>query len=174
MHWQFPQFSLFSSQVYGWGYNGNGQLGLGNNGNQLTPVRVAALHGMCVNQVRGTLSCQAALPSFRALMVLPCIYFSPQDILAHCTRARLEGGRLSCSCEARESLLGDSFSETALLDCSGECIRAPKGTGHNTPPNYHMGRDEKETHVLNPTMLAGSSVLKDTLQIMSGRERKPG
>ncbi|XP_029324754.1 RCC1 and BTB domain-containing protein 1 isoform X2 [Mus caroli] len=38
-------------EVYGWGYNGNGQLGLGNNGNQLTPVRVAALHGMCVNQI---------------------------------------------------------------------------------------------------------------------------
>lgn len=41
-----------SSKVYGWGYNGNGQLGLGNNGNQLTPVRVAALHSVCVNQVR--------------------------------------------------------------------------------------------------------------------------
>ena len=37
--------------MYGWGYNGNGQLGLGNNGNQLTPVRVAALHRVCVNQV---------------------------------------------------------------------------------------------------------------------------
>lgn len=44
---------LFSSctQVYGWGYNGNGQLGLGNNGNQLTPCRVAALHSVCVLQV---------------------------------------------------------------------------------------------------------------------------
>lgn len=42
---------LSLSQVYGWGYNGNGQLGLGNNGNQLTPVRVAALHNVCVNQV---------------------------------------------------------------------------------------------------------------------------
>ncbi|XP_059000409.1 RCC1 and BTB domain-containing protein 1 isoform X3 [Mustela lutreola] len=38
-------------EVYGWGYNGNGQLGLGNNGNQLTPVRVAALHSVCVNQI---------------------------------------------------------------------------------------------------------------------------
>ncbi|XP_050008212.1 RCC1 and BTB domain-containing protein 1 isoform X3 [Alexandromys fortis] len=38
-------------EVYGWGYNGNGQLGLGNNGNQLTPVRVAALHNVCVNQI---------------------------------------------------------------------------------------------------------------------------
>uniref|UniRef100_A0A0G2JU79 RCC1 and BTB domain containing protein 1 n=1 Tax=Rattus norvegicus TaxID=10116 RepID=A0A0G2JU79_RAT len=42
---------LDSGEVYGWGYNGNGQLGLGNNGNQLTPVRVAALHGVCVNQI---------------------------------------------------------------------------------------------------------------------------
>ncbi|XP_053521364.1 RCC1 and BTB domain-containing protein 1 isoform X4 [Artibeus jamaicensis] len=38
-------------EVYGWGYNGNGQLGLGNNVNQLTPVRVAALHSVCVNQI---------------------------------------------------------------------------------------------------------------------------
>ncbi|XP_077584598.1 RCC1 and BTB domain-containing protein 1-like isoform X1 [Stigmatopora nigra] len=30
-------------QVYGWGYNGNGQLGLGNNSNQLTPDRLAGL-----------------------------------------------------------------------------------------------------------------------------------
>ncbi|XP_034614407.1 RCC1 and BTB domain-containing protein 1 isoform X3 [Trachemys scripta elegans] len=39
-----------NGEVYGWGYNGNGQLGLGNNGNQLTPCRVAALHGVCVLQ----------------------------------------------------------------------------------------------------------------------------
>ncbi|XP_028577631.1 RCC1 and BTB domain-containing protein 1 isoform X3 [Podarcis muralis] len=40
-----------NGEVYGWGYNGNGQLGLGNNGNQLTPCRVAALQGLCVMQV---------------------------------------------------------------------------------------------------------------------------
>ncbi|EHB06103.1 RCC1 and BTB domain-containing protein 1 [Heterocephalus glaber] len=44
---------LDNGEVYGWGYNGNGQLGLGNNGNQLTPVRVAALHSVCVNQTQG-------------------------------------------------------------------------------------------------------------------------
>lgn len=38
-------------QVYGWGYNGNGQLGLGNNGNQVTPCRLVALQGLCVQQV---------------------------------------------------------------------------------------------------------------------------
>lgn len=38
-------------KVYGWGYNGNGQLGLGNNSNQLTPCRVAALQSVCVMQV---------------------------------------------------------------------------------------------------------------------------
>lgn len=42
---------LVAPQVYGWGYNGNGQLGLGNNGNQLTPCRLAALQGLCVQQV---------------------------------------------------------------------------------------------------------------------------
>jgi RCC1 and BTB domain-containing protein len=39
-------------QVFGWGYNGNGQLGVGNNGNQLTPCRLAALQGLCVLEVR--------------------------------------------------------------------------------------------------------------------------
>ncbi|XP_059183715.1 RCC1 and BTB domain-containing protein 1 isoform X2 [Centropristis striata] len=38
-------------EVYGWGYNGNGQLGIGNNGNQLTPCRVASLQGLCMQQV---------------------------------------------------------------------------------------------------------------------------
>lgn len=38
-------------QVYGWGYNGNGQLGIGNNGNQLTPCRLSALQGLCIQQV---------------------------------------------------------------------------------------------------------------------------
>lgn len=39
-------------QVYGWGYNCNGQLGLGNNGNQQTPCRIAALQGVNVIQVQ--------------------------------------------------------------------------------------------------------------------------
>uniref|UniRef100_A0A9J7ZD84 Regulator of chromosome condensation (RCC1) and BTB (POZ) domain containing protein 1 n=1 Tax=Cyprinus carpio carpio TaxID=630221 RepID=A0A9J7ZD84_CYPCA len=38
-------------EVYGWGYNGNGQLGLGNNGNQLTPSRLIGLQGLCVLQI---------------------------------------------------------------------------------------------------------------------------
>ena len=36
---------LENGEVYGWGYNGNGQLGLGNNINQLNPQRVTALQG---------------------------------------------------------------------------------------------------------------------------------
>ena len=38
-------------QVYGWGYNGNGQLGLGNNINQLNPQRVTALQGVVVTSI---------------------------------------------------------------------------------------------------------------------------
>lgn len=107
-YWHFLQSSPLSSQVYGWGYNGNGQLGLGNNGNQLTPVRVAALHGVCVNQVHIAFSCQAAPRTFPALMVLPLAYFQPLDILAHCTPA----GSLACSYEARGAA---SSRETAHL-----------------------------------------------------------
>ncbi|XP_068123830.1 RCC1 and BTB domain-containing protein 2 isoform X2 [Hyperolius riggenbachi] len=40
-----------NGEVYAWGYNGNGQLGLGNCGNQLTPCRVAALQGIRVEQI---------------------------------------------------------------------------------------------------------------------------
>uniref|UniRef100_A0A2I3G8M1 RCC1 and BTB domain-containing protein 2 n=1 Tax=Nomascus leucogenys TaxID=61853 RepID=A0A2I3G8M1_NOMLE len=40
-----------TGEVYVWGYNGNGQLGLGNSGNQPTPCRVAALQGIRVQRV---------------------------------------------------------------------------------------------------------------------------
>uniref|UniRef100_A0A8C6VVF6 Regulator of chromosome condensation (RCC1) and BTB (POZ) domain containing protein 1 n=1 Tax=Nothobranchius furzeri TaxID=105023 RepID=A0A8C6VVF6_NOTFU len=40
-----------NGEVYGWGYNGNGQLGIGNNGNQLCPCRLATLQGVCIQQV---------------------------------------------------------------------------------------------------------------------------
>lgn len=52
-----PMLSWCALQVYGWGYNGNGQLGLGNNGNQLTPCRLVALQGLCVQQVGDPLWC---------------------------------------------------------------------------------------------------------------------
>ncbi|XP_017205802.1 RCC1 and BTB domain-containing protein 2 isoform X2 [Oryctolagus cuniculus] len=40
-----------TGEVYVWGYNGNGQLGLGSGGNQPTPCRVAALQGIRVQRV---------------------------------------------------------------------------------------------------------------------------
>ena len=42
---------LENGEVYGWGYNGNGQLGLGNNINQLNPCRVTALNGLVISKV---------------------------------------------------------------------------------------------------------------------------
>ncbi|XP_028275745.1 RCC1 and BTB domain-containing protein 2 [Parambassis ranga] len=42
---------LDNGEIYGWGYNCNGQLGLGNNGNQQTPCRIAALQGVNIVQV---------------------------------------------------------------------------------------------------------------------------
>lgn len=38
-------------QVFGWGYNGNGQLGLGNNVNQTSPRRVTNLQGVVIQKV---------------------------------------------------------------------------------------------------------------------------
>ncbi|XP_071085052.1 RCC1 and BTB domain-containing protein 1-like isoform X1 [Haliotis cracherodii] len=41
-----------NGELYGWGYNGNGQLGLGNNVNQPNPCKVAgALSGLIISQV---------------------------------------------------------------------------------------------------------------------------
>ncbi|KAM4700204.1 RCC1 and BTB domain-containing protein 1 [Discoglossus pictus] len=37
--------------VYGWGYNGTGQLGVGSTGNQLTPCKMVLLHTVCIIQV---------------------------------------------------------------------------------------------------------------------------
>lgn len=42
---------LDSGEVYGWGYNGNGQLGLGNNVNQANPCKVANLQGTVITKV---------------------------------------------------------------------------------------------------------------------------
>lgn len=42
---------LSNGEVYSWGYNGNGHLGIGNNANQLTPCRITALQGLCVQQI---------------------------------------------------------------------------------------------------------------------------
>jgi RCC1 and BTB domain-containing protein len=42
---------LDNGEVYGWGYNGNGQLGLGTNANQPNPCRVANLNGVVIQKV---------------------------------------------------------------------------------------------------------------------------
>ena len=40
-----------NGEVFSWGYNGNGQLGVGNNVNQSNPCRVASLQGVVITQV---------------------------------------------------------------------------------------------------------------------------
>lgn len=42
---------LDNGEVYGWGYNGNGQLGLGNNVNQTMPCKVTNLQGAVIDKV---------------------------------------------------------------------------------------------------------------------------
>ncbi|KAH9512730.1 RCC1 and BTB domain-containing protein 1 [Bulinus truncatus] len=42
---------LDNGEVYGWGYNGNGQLGIGNNVNQPNPSRVATLQSVIITQI---------------------------------------------------------------------------------------------------------------------------
>lgn len=38
-------------EVYGWGYNGVGQLGIGNYVNQLSPCKVNALTGIVIGRL---------------------------------------------------------------------------------------------------------------------------
>lgn len=40
-----------NGEVYAWGYNGNGQLGIGSNGNQINPCRLTAFQGLCIQQI---------------------------------------------------------------------------------------------------------------------------
>ncbi|CAL1532706.1 unnamed protein product [Lymnaea stagnalis] len=42
---------LDNGEVYGWGYNGNGQLGIGNNVNQPSPCRVHSLTSVIISQI---------------------------------------------------------------------------------------------------------------------------
>ncbi|XP_066449717.1 RCC1 and BTB domain-containing protein 1-like [Eleutherodactylus coqui] len=37
--------------VYGWGYNGTGQLGVGGTGNQLIPCKVVFVNQVCIVQI---------------------------------------------------------------------------------------------------------------------------
>lgn len=41
-----------NGEVYGWGYNGVGQLGIGNYVNQMTPCRVGSLIGTVIGNSR--------------------------------------------------------------------------------------------------------------------------
>ncbi|GFY75775.1 RCC1 and BTB domain-containing protein 1 [Trichonephila inaurata madagascariensis] len=42
---------LDNGEVYGWGYNGNGQLGIGGNANQANPYRVSNLQGVVIQKI---------------------------------------------------------------------------------------------------------------------------
>ena len=44
--------ALENGDVYAWGYNGNGQLGLGNNINQLNACKIPTLQGIVIIKVR--------------------------------------------------------------------------------------------------------------------------
>lgn len=44
-------FKIFILQIFAWGYNGNGQLGVGNNTNQPCPYKVTGLGGIFIVKV---------------------------------------------------------------------------------------------------------------------------
>ncbi|XP_070786757.1 RCC1 and BTB domain-containing protein 1 isoform X2 [Enoplosus armatus] len=83
-----------NGEVYGWGYNGNGQLGIGNNGNQLTPCRLVALQGLCIQQVRqhvATLSRHTLVPMHHSLMTQVFRVFQIVSGYSHCLALTDEG-----------------------------------------------------------------------------------
>ena len=51
MKLNMKRMNIIVFQIYGWGYNGNGQLGLGNNVNQPNPCRVQMLANTIISQV---------------------------------------------------------------------------------------------------------------------------
>lgn len=71
---------IFLSKVYVWGYNGNGQLGLGNSGNQPTPCRIAALQGIRVQRV-GFVCCQAFVKSLPYWAMYFILYTDSKPVL---------------------------------------------------------------------------------------------
>ncbi|KAF4528876.1 hypothetical protein B566_EDAN017097 [Ephemera danica] len=58
---------LDSGEVYGWGYNGNGQLGLGHNVNQMNPCRISGLQGVVVTKLECGYSHSLALSDLGVL-----------------------------------------------------------------------------------------------------------
>ncbi|XP_069687800.1 RCC1 and BTB domain-containing protein 1-like [Periplaneta americana] len=60
---------LENGEVFGWGYNGNGQLGLGNNINQLNPCRVTNLQSIVITKVVCGYAHTMALSDIGALYV---------------------------------------------------------------------------------------------------------
>lgn len=54
---------IYYFQVYGWGYNGSGQLGVGNNVNQVNPCRVMALSNTVIVKVKYWIITKYLFPS---------------------------------------------------------------------------------------------------------------
>uniref|UniRef100_A0A8P0N743 RCC1 and BTB domain containing protein 1 n=2 Tax=Canis lupus familiaris TaxID=9615 RepID=A0A8P0N743_CANLF len=102
---------LDNGEVYGWGYNGNGQLGLGNNGNQLTPVRVAALHSVCVNQKLAV--------TFRVVEIAACHS-------AHTSAAKTQGGHVYMWGQCRgQSVVLPHLTHFSCTDDVFACFATP-------------------------------------------------
>jgi len=75
----------------------------------------------------------------------------------------------------QKELLGVSFRETThFIDCWGEAHKGSKGMGregligHNTEPNYHMGRmkesDRKACLAITPYMLSHEALTGNSVQ----------
>ncbi|KAJ3590596.1 hypothetical protein NHX12_008546 [Muraenolepis orangiensis] len=134
---------LDNGEVYGWGYNCNGQLGLGNNGNQQTPCRIAALQGS--NVVQGMVFAWGA-NSYGQLgtgnksnQALPTLINTDKERMvevaachaSHTSAARTQGGQVlmwgQCRGQAVASPHPTHFSST---DDVFACFATPALTWH--------------------------------------------
>ncbi|XP_023821965.1 RCC1 and BTB domain-containing protein 1 isoform X1 [Oryzias latipes] len=126
-----------SGEVYAWGYNGNGQLGIGNNGNQPSPSRLAAFQGLCVQRIVAGYGHCLALTDEGALYAWGANTFgqlgtgnksnhlSPVRIMADKERVVEVAACHSTHISAAKTRTGEVYM---WGQCRGQCIALPHRT----------------------------------------------
>ncbi|CAH1401548.1 unnamed protein product [Nezara viridula] len=128
-------------EVYGWGYNGNGQLGNGNNVNQLNPCRVMALSNIVIVKVVCGCSHTLALSDEGKVYAwgansfgqLACLnrtnFFSPEQILE-------DIGRIVDIAASHYCNISAAMSQNSKVymwgQCRGQIVLQPILTPYNS------------------------------------------
>lgn len=139
---QTSSMALFDNgEVFGWGYNGNGQLGLGNNVNQTNPCRVSALHDVCVAQIVCGYAHTMALTDEGLLYAWGANSYGQLGTgtkanLVTPTRVASNLGRFVEIAATHYSHISAAMTQTGRVylwgQCRGQCIIAPMPSGFSS------------------------------------------